>query len=72
MALHPLMPFTYSVNALRETISGVPLDSAVLVQSLTVQIVVAVCAVLIYIAAEVLRGRKQTVHSNAAVAGTQI
>ncbi|MDR0821657.1 MAG: YhgE/Pip family protein [Oscillospiraceae bacterium] len=66
IALHPFVPFTYSVNALRETISGVPLDSSVLTQSLGVQLGVAVIAVLLYTGIEILRGRKQAKLAEAA------
>lgn len=57
-ALHPFVPFTYSVNALRETISGVPLDGGVLCRALSVQLIVAFAAVAVYAAAETVRRNK--------------
>ncbi|MFP3153896.1 YhgE/Pip family protein [Lachnospiraceae bacterium ZAX-1] len=59
MALHPIVPFTYSLNALRETISGIPVNDAVLSQSLAVQLAVAVGALAICAIVETLRDRKQ-------------
>jgi putative membrane protein len=58
MALHPFVPFTYSLNALRETISGVPPDGIVLIQSLAVQFAVVIGALIVCSAVEMLRGRK--------------
>jgi putative membrane protein len=60
MALHSIVPFTYSLNALRETISGIPIDGTVLAQSLGVQLAVALGALIICAAVETLRGKKQT------------
>ncbi|MDR0936136.1 MAG: YhgE/Pip family protein, partial [Oscillospiraceae bacterium] len=60
MALHPLVPFTYSLNALRETISGAPMNGKILAQSLAVQLAIALCAVIICAIIENLRGRKRT------------
>jgi putative membrane protein len=60
MALHPLVPFTYSLNALRESISGAPMNGKILAQSLAVQLVIALCAVIICAIIENLRGKKRT------------
>ncbi|WP_010258607.1 hypothetical protein [Treponema primitia] len=60
MALHPFVPFTYSLNALRETISSVPLDGNVLIQSLAVQIAVLIGALIVCAVVETFRGRKHT------------
>jgi putative membrane protein len=60
MALHPIVPFTYSLNALRESISGISMNGAVLAQSLAIQLAVAVGAVIVCAAIETFRGRKQT------------
>jgi putative membrane protein len=59
MALHPFVPFTYSLNALRETISGLPLNGTVLMHSLAVQLAVALGALIVCMAVETFRGRKQ-------------
>jgi putative membrane protein len=58
MALHPFVPFTYSLNALRETISGVPPDGNVLIQSIAVQLAVVIGALIVCSAVEMFRGRK--------------
>jgi putative membrane protein len=59
IALHPIVPFTYSLNALRETVSGVPINGAVLARSLAVQLAVAVGALIVCAAVETFRDRKQ-------------
>jgi putative membrane protein len=46
-SLHPFMPFTYSVNALRETISGKPIDGDLVAFGVMVQLcVITVCFVV--------------------------
>lgn len=59
-ALHPFVPFTYSVNALREAISGKPIDSGVIGGAFVVQLIVAFVFVVICAAVEVIKRNKQT------------
>ena len=59
-ALHPFVPFTYSVNALREAISGKPIDSGVIGGAFVVQLIVAFVFVVICVAVEVIKRNKQT------------
>jgi len=59
-ALHPFVPFTYSVNALREAISGAPADGGVIGEAVAVQLIIAVVAVVICAIVEVIRRSKHT------------
>jgi putative membrane protein len=59
MALHPFMPFTYSVNALREAISGVPIDWKVFSNSIAVQLCIATGALVICMAFEALNEKRR-------------
>ena len=58
MFLHPIMPFTYSVNSLREAISGVPINGGVIEQSVLIQLCVVVAALIICALVETLRSKK--------------
>jgi putative membrane protein len=58
-ALHPFVPFTYSVNALRETISGVPIDGYVIADALLVQVAVVAIAVLVCSIVETVKRYKR-------------
>ena len=59
ITLHPFVPFTYSVNALREAISGVPADSIIIAGALCVQIIVALVAVVLNTLVQTMRGIRQ-------------
>ena len=59
-ALHPFVPFTYSVNSLRETISGVPINGGVVGQAFVVQLIVVLVVIAICAAVEVIKRNKQT------------
>jgi len=55
MFLHPIMPFTYSVNSLRESISGVPINGGVIGQCVLIQLCVVAGALIICTLVETLR-----------------
>ena len=59
LTLHPFVPFTYSINALREAISGVPANSGVVLSSLCIQFFVVIAAVALSVVIEVLRSKKK-------------
>jgi|GEM_PF-5939415 len=58
-ALHPYMPFTYSVNALRETISGQPIDSGVLFGSLGIQLGIALAGIVLCVVVAQVRVKRR-------------
>jgi len=46
-AIHPYVPFTYSVNALRETVSASTMDLGIVVSSLGIQLAVAIVLIAV-------------------------
>jgi putative membrane protein len=60
MTLHPFVPFTYSVNALREAISSASIDWAIVRQSLWIQLSVAILCLLLCVIATSLKEKSNT------------
>jgi putative membrane protein len=67
MTLHPFVPFTYSVNALREAISSASIDWTIVGQSLGIQLAVALLCLLLCVIVSRLKDSNPDRHETPAV-----